>query len=811
MKYAPWTLVPALVASGIASAQPTYMLKDISPGDEGTTFPFEFTPVSGDGLVPDRLLFFTHDPPGLWETEGTPGTTRKLLDIDGECEGIRFGEICYPAHLTENGYFANSDPEHGVELWRTDGTAGGTGLVEDIRPGPAHSLHDTFGFTGGFAPVDEDLLLFRADDGVHGSNRLWASRGAAGNTSMILDLPVDRITRVDEGLAFFVSGGVWGTGGTSESTHRIATFQSVSSPFVPLNGEVFFLARDASGLGLWKIPVTGFPQVAATRVAPLPLTLDSQDMVEVGGTLFFTLRDESVSPHRASLWASNGTAGGTRVLLGLEQGVIDNLTGVRGTLFFRHWDPIGGFRIEKSDGTPAGTVPVKAFPDSMPDHLARGNHALYFTSNDVDTGLWTSDGTPGGTVRIEEGGHDQLTESGDFLYFIGRDLIHSFELWTLPLQPTCEDELADPDDAVVIIDNAGPGTSKTGSWQPSDAPGFFGTNSVWARPSSLIPAFTFTVALPVHGVWDVSEWHTIFSSRTLSARHVIARAGGTSTVFVNQSVGGGRWNSLGEFAFRGTGAVTIRAEDGLRSTNADAVRFVCEEPARPVAKIDAMAPRPAEEGKTVCFQGHGEPAVPGDPAFAIVAHEWGSSVEPAGLIGAQASFCVPQLVPGLHTIVYRVQDARGAWSLPAIETLEVRPGEGVDVVIDNRDAGTSSVGVWHASSTAGFFATDSVWAKPSTNTGNTRFTFTATLRPERERRQVESANHVPPRGPGHRHHRRHGHGAQHERRCGAVRVEVLRLSGRGPRATAWFAGTSAGSPPWIGTPSGPPARARSGT
>src|SRR3989442_13787597 len=34
------------------------------------------------------------------------------------------------------GYFFASDPAHGSELWKTDGTPAGTGFVKDIRPGP---------------------------------------------------------------------------------------------------------------------------------------------------------------------------------------------------------------------------------------------------------------------------------------------------------------------------------------------------------------------------------------------------------------------------------------------------------------------------------------------------------------------------------------------------------------------------------------------------------------------------------------------------------------------------------------------------
>ncbi|HEV7516740.1 MAG TPA: ELWxxDGT repeat protein, partial [Thermoanaerobaculia bacterium] len=66
-------------------------------------------------------------------------------------------------------YFSAQDPQHGNELWRTDGTAAGTELFLDLCPGDCSSQPYTLAALGG-------RLFFSADDGVHGREP-WVSDG----------------------------------------------------------------------------------------------------------------------------------------------------------------------------------------------------------------------------------------------------------------------------------------------------------------------------------------------------------------------------------------------------------------------------------------------------------------------------------------------------------------------------------------------------------------------------------------------------------------------------------------------------------
>ena len=77
-------------------------------------------------------------------------------------------------------YFSAKDDTHGRELWKSDGTAAGTVVVKDVRPGSEGSLPRGLTDVGG-------TLYFSAGDGTHGGE-LWRSDGTATGTVMVKDI-----------------------------------------------------------------------------------------------------------------------------------------------------------------------------------------------------------------------------------------------------------------------------------------------------------------------------------------------------------------------------------------------------------------------------------------------------------------------------------------------------------------------------------------------------------------------------------------------------------------------------------------------
>ncbi len=101
----------------------------------------------------------------------------------------------------------------------------------------------------------------------------------------------------------------------------------------------------------------------------------------------------------------------------------------------------------------------------------------------------------------------------------------------------------------------------------------------------------FTPYIATAAAYDVLEWHAQGSNRTTNAPHVITHSGGSSTVYANQKINGGKWNYLGTFDFASGNSGNVKITDGFADAAtvvmADAIQFV-QSPA-PVMPISFVA------------------------------------------------------------------------------------------------------------------------------------------------------------------------------------------------------------------------------
>ena len=103
-------------------------------------------------------------------------------------------------------YFVARTEAEGIELWRTDGTAAGTQLVHDIQPGPGHGVP----WVGASLTAFGGRVYLQADDGVTGME-LWSSDGTGGGTALVEDIApgaassnLAQLTASDSGNLFFI-------------------------------------------------------------------------------------------------------------------------------------------------------------------------------------------------------------------------------------------------------------------------------------------------------------------------------------------------------------------------------------------------------------------------------------------------------------------------------------------------------------------------------------------------------------------------------------------------------------------------------
>jgi hypothetical protein len=122
-----------------------------------------------------------------------------------------------------------------------------------------------------------------------------------------------------------------------------------------------------------------------------------------------------------------------------------------------------------------------------------------------------------------------------------------------------------------IVDNGQDGTWSMGKWKISGALHPYGRNSLSASEEDSV--YAYRLSLPKAGKYDVSLWWTTESDRGSRVPVEVTHAGGTTTVYVDQRQGGGKWNYVGTWEFGSDILVRIVSDGLLGSTCADAVRI----------------------------------------------------------------------------------------------------------------------------------------------------------------------------------------------------------------------------------------------
>jgi ELWxxDGT repeat protein len=360
----------------------------------------------------------------IWRTDGTAAGTRRIGGGLFASPTVFGGVLLYAAELS---FTPAGDSE--LELFHTDGTARGTGLLADVNSFQSDNgyHHGCYGASSDPGPgvALGNRAVFAADDGWHG-RELFVTNGTRRGTVLVRDINPGRIpespasacisdSRRDQGVpsspesfvayrsgALFTADDgrtgreLWWTDGTAEGTRRVRDLKpgpQGSSPhdLVPFGGKIYFFAATGGGEALWRTDGTGAGtvRVADLRLAGAPSW--ASRLTAVGNQLFFTVFNEATG---SELWVTAGDTASTHLVADLHSGPTGSapqaLTDVQGVLVFAADDGTTGLEPWRSDGTAAGT---RRLGDLNPGRDASGPGPFDLVGTAVVTGA--DDGTHG--------------------------------------------------------------------------------------------------------------------------------------------------------------------------------------------------------------------------------------------------------------------------------------------------------------------------------------------------------------------------------------------------------------------------------
>ncbi len=274
--------------------------------------------VRGGALIPKQEL---------WQTDGTDAGTGVLAQFDSQAQQLRTWET--KAHFREVSFFsARAAGESPLGLWKSDGTMEGT------IPVPAPQVIDP----QIFSPCQKHTFFTAELPGIRYIYGFWRSDGTEEGTVYLN--PIVPTTSVVElaGQGYFkaVDAGakaeqLWRSNGTPEGTLPIKSFTPGPGGVAPLRNDrdpivvagrlAFFAANDGVvGRELWVLDTRAGEEIRLVAdIRPGADGSNLHNIVARGERIFFTAND---GVHGVELWQSDGSPEGTTMMGDIYPGTL---------------------------------------------------------------------------------------------------------------------------------------------------------------------------------------------------------------------------------------------------------------------------------------------------------------------------------------------------------------------------------------------------------------------------------------------------------------------------------------------------------
>lgn len=292
----------------------TRRLADIAPGSAGSA------PVEPLAFANGSVFFFADDLGNggnrdLWAVDGAGLVARKVANFDnGLARGLRA--------LGGGMAFTASNGVDGREFWASGGLPQNTFQVTDLIPGSAGLSYFASAVSGNFYYLAGGAQLYRTDATAAGTRQVGVNTGTGLITSVHGGLERVLFPMFQAGLGDEPHLSAVAMPGQIDLLSNIAEdvghsqgrtfFAARPGVFELDHGTVLFAFDDEEGLELRRLDGGGQASVLApTQAGPASLLLESQlddgRTVQRDGRLYFV-------DDQASVWASDGSAAGTRRL-----------------------------------------------------------------------------------------------------------------------------------------------------------------------------------------------------------------------------------------------------------------------------------------------------------------------------------------------------------------------------------------------------------------------------------------------------------------------------------------------------------------